>query len=179
MNLSTIHSKADFIGSLNPKAWDALHPHVPFVLSNAFIELMVADVVKHAASAITDRALSKQVLGLSKKMANQAMSVMGASWEPGDEICPPWPWPWPGPWPFTKADPEPEPWKGVLSANQVEIAHVLIRLSGLTMSKEHNAELISVANSIVKGVAGRLAEDFERCGTVPRKPFPGPRKGPR
>ena len=51
MNLSTIHSKADFIGMLNPKAWDAVHPHTPFVFSNAFVELSVADVIKDVEPA--------------------------------------------------------------------------------------------------------------------------------
>jgi len=171
-NLSLIHSKADFIGSLNPKAWDAVKPHVPFVFSNAFVELLVADVVKHVGAAVTDQKLASQVLTLSKRMATQATGAVAASWEPGDDICPPWPKPWPFPFPPPPPPPDPIPWEPIASAEQVELAHVLVRLSGLTTSKEFNGELKSVATQLVKGVAGRLADDFEKCGTVPRPPFP-------
>ena len=186
MNMSTIRSKADFIGTLNPKAWDAVHPHTPFVFSNAFVELLVADVVKNIAPALADEKLRKMSLDLSKRMAEQASKLITASWEPGDEICPPWPWPWPGPWPWGplpdpwrqdpwKEGPVPQPWKRIRSAEQVEIAHVLARLSGFTVSKEFNANLKSLATEIARGAAGRLAADFEDCGTVPRKPFPKPK----
>jgi hypothetical protein len=182
MNLSTIRSKADFIGMLNPKAWDAVHPHTPFVFSNAFVELLVADVVKDVATAVADRALGKKSLELSQRMAAQASSSIAATWEPGDEICPPWPWPWPGPWPWgptpdpwREGEPSPNPWKPIQSAEQIELAHVLTHLSGLTTSKEFNTDLKSMATALVKGVTGRLADDFEQCGTVPRKPFPKPK----
>ncbi len=176
IKVSRVRSKADFIGLLNPRAWDALMPHTPFVFSDAFVELMVADVVKEVATTVADRALGKKVLQLSQRMAAQATSSIAASWEPGDEICPPWPWPWPGPWPWQPSpqpwDPSPQPWKPILSAAQIELAHVLTHLSGLTTSKEFNAELKSLATALVRGVAGKLADDFEQCGTVPRKPFP-------
>jgi hypothetical protein len=173
MNLQLIRSKADFIGTLNPKAWDAVHPHIQFRFSNAHVELMVADVVKHVGATLADKALSKKTAELSKQMAGQASSAMSASWEPGDDICPPWPWPWPGPWPWSVVTgPTPEPWKAVTSAEQIELAHVLVHLSGLTTSADFNTALKSLATSIAKGAASQLADDFERCGTVPRKPFP-------
>lgn len=175
--LSTIRSKADFIGMLNPKAWDAVHPHSPFVFSDAFVELMVADVLKEVSTAIADRALGKKALQLSQQRAAQATSSMASIWEPGDEICPPWPWPWPGPrssWELSTG-PTPYPWKPIASAEQIELAHLLTRLSGLTTSKEFNADLKSLATELVRGVAGKLADDFEQCGTVPRKPIPKPK----
>jgi hypothetical protein len=55
------------------------------------------------------------------------------------------------------------------------LAHLLTHLSGLTISKEFNADLKSLATELVRGVAGKLADDFEQCGTVPRKPFPKPK----
>jgi hypothetical protein len=178
-NLSTIRSKADFIGMLNPKAWDAVHPHTPFVFSDAFVELMVADVLKDVATAIGDRTLGKKALQHSQRMAAQATSSMAASWEPGDEICPPWPWPGPGPRPWEMSQlqqgPTPNPWKPISSAEQIELAHLLTHLSGLTISKEFNADLKSLATELVRGMAGKLADDFEQCGTVPRKPFPKPK----
>ena len=95
MNLSTIHSKADFIGTLNSKAWDAVHPNIPLVFSNGFVELLIADVVKSIAPALADEKLTKMSFDLSKRMAAQATKMTAESWEPGDELCPPWPWPWP------------------------------------------------------------------------------------
>jgi hypothetical protein len=174
-NLSLIHSKADFIGFLNPQAWDAIKPHTPFVFSNAFVELMVADTVKRVGAAVADRKLGSKIVALSKRMATEATGSVAASWEPGDEICPPWPWPrpwpWPGPLPWG-GDPDPVPWKPIASAEQIELAHVLVQLSGLTTSKEFNGELKSMASELVHGVSGRLADEFEKCGTVPRTPFP-------
>jgi hypothetical protein len=180
MNLSRIRSKADFIGMLNPNAWDAVHPHTPFVFSNAFVELLVADVVKHVAPALADQTLGKRSLELSKRMAAEAAKSMLESWEPGDDICPPWPWPYPwpqwGPLPDPwREGPRPEPWKPIRSAEQIELAHVLARLSGFTISKEFNANLKSLATEVARGVASKVAADFEDCGTVPRKPFPKPK----
>lgn len=169
-NLSLIHSKADFIGSLNPKAWDAVKPHVPFVFSNAFVELLVADTVKRVGAAVADRKLGSKVVALSKRMATAATGAVAASWEPGDDICPPWPKPWP--WPDPPPPPDPIPWEPIASADQIDLAHVLVRLSGLTTSNEFNGELKSMATELVKGLAGRLADDFEKCDTVPRQPFP-------
>lgn len=177
-NLSSIRSKADFIGSLNPKAWDAVKPHIPFGFSNAHVELMVASVVKSVAVAIADKAIAAEVMQLSKSMANQSSAALAAAWEPGDDICPPWPWPfpWPGPWPWIDvAGPEPAPWTPIAAAEQVELAHILTRLSGLTTSKDVNKALKGAAVKLAGFASKTMLDEFDRCGTVPRKPFPRPR----
>lgn len=172
-NLSHIRSKAQLIGTLNPKAWDAVKPHVPFVFSNAFVELMVADAVKSVAGAIANKAMAKEVLETSRTMAQTASAAMSAAWEPGDEICPPWPWPWPRPWPWVeKADPEPVPWKEIAAAEQLELAYILTQLSGLTTSKEFNKTLKGLGTKLAGVAVGTMLDEFEKCGTVPRKPFP-------
>jgi hypothetical protein len=177
MNLALIRSKADFIGSLNPKASDAVHPHIPFAFSNAHVELMVADVVKHVAARLSDHGLSKKGLELSKKMATDATASLVNAWEPGDELCPPWRGPWPVPHrEFETPGPQPEPWQPVDSATQIELAQVLNHLSGLTSSVESNAALKGLATGVARGAASKLADDFERCGTKPREPFPRPRR---
>lgn len=173
-NLSHVRSKIEFLATLNPKIWDVI-PKAPFAFSNAHMELMVADAVKSVGAAITNKALSKEILEFSKVMAKQAGASVVASWEPGDEICPPWPWPWPGPrpWPwFRGVDPEPHPWKPVLAAEQIELAHDLTMLAGLTTSKEYNGALKGLASKLAGVAANTMLEEFERCGTVPRKPFP-------
>jgi hypothetical protein len=171
VNLQHIHSKADFIGALLPQAQDAVHPHTFF--PNALVELYVADVVKHVGASLSDKTLSKHVLELSKKMAGVAASAAAAAWEPGDEICPPYPFPFPH---LDIGGPQPEPWVEVNAAVQIELAHVLIRLAGQTSNAELNRELKGVATQIAHGSAGALADDFEKCGTKPRQPLPGPRR---
>ena len=188
MNVSTIHSKAVFIATLNPKAWEVVGggPGGRFTFSDAHVELLVADVVKSVGGALSDRRLGKKALELSRKMATQATQSLLSSWEPGDELCPPWRWPWPGPWPLKDLlnDPEPDPWKqlgpvpdpwmAIGSAEQIGLAYVLTQLSGLTASREFNQALKALATEVATDAAKTIADDFERCGTVPRKPFPKP-----
>jgi hypothetical protein len=167
-SLAHIRSKADFIAALIKESEDALHPHV---FSNAHVELFVSDVVKHTGAAVADKALSAQVLDLSHKMAAQASASLLSAFDPGDELCPPWRWP--GPRPLSEiAGPYPDPWQPISSAGQVELAYILTNLAGLTSSKEFNNTLKSLATSIARGAASQLADDFEKCGTKPRKPFP-------
>lgn len=171
-NLALIRSKADFIASLNPKAEDAVHPHTPFVFSNAHVELLVADVVKHVGAALADKALSRNVLDLSQKMAKQASASLLSALDADDELCPPWRI---GPVPrplFDVSGPSPEPWQRISSAEQIELAYTLTHLSGLTTSAEFNTSLKGLATSIARSAAAQLADDFERCGTKPRIPFP-------
>lgn len=175
MTLTGIHSKAEFLAHLNPKAWELVEPHGPFPFSNAHIDLMVADVVKNASTLVTDKKIGRELRTLSKEMAQVAASALVGSWEPGDDLCPPWrwPWPWPGPGPGpVLADPEPFPWKNIAAATQIELAHVLTQLSALTTSKEHNVALKSAATQIARGAVRTLTEEFEKCGSVPRRPFP-------
>ena len=174
VNLQRIRSKADLIGTLNPAAWDAVHPHIQFTFSNAHVELFVADVVKQVGASLADKALAKSAHDLSKRMGGAAGAALVSAWEPGDELCPPWPWPFPGP--HLGEGPSPEPWTEVNAAVQVELAHVLIQLSGLTSNAEYNKDLKALATSVARGAAGALADDFERCGTKPRPPIPGPRR---
>jgi hypothetical protein len=169
-----IKSKIHFLARLNPKIWDVI-PKQPFPFSNAHIDLMVADVVKNAATLVEDKKLAKELAALSKEMARGAGNAVVASWEPGDDICPPWPFPWPGPWWRQVEGPHPDPWKAVTGAEQIELAHALTQLAGLTTSKEFNTQLKAVATGMARGVASSLADEFERCGTVPRRPFPRPR----
>jgi hypothetical protein len=62
------------------------------------------------------------------------------------------------------------------SATQIELAQVLNHLSGLTANPESNAALKVLATGIARGAASQLADDFERCGTKPRVPFPRPHR---
>lgn len=174
MNLSHIHSKADLLIALNPRSADAVIPHWP-VLSNATMDLFVADVVKDISAKLADKALGAHAMSLSKTMAKQAAASMLSSWEPGDDICPPWRWPHPRPWPWLQiidAEPSPEPWAPVGAGDQIELANLLTHLAGMTTSAEFNQQLKGLATNVARSVASTLVDDFEKCGTVPRKPFP-------
>jgi hypothetical protein len=174
-SLAHVRSKADLIGTLNPKAWDAVNPHGPFPFRDGFVELLVADAVKATSTLVAAPAVAKKVLALSQQMAQKGTGSLVAGWEPGDDICPPWPWP-----PILRGPippPPPEPWKSLASATQVEVAHMLSQLSALTSSKEFNHSLQTLAVEVARGGVENLMEDFERCGTVPRKPIPLPGPG--
>jgi len=168
LNLNLIRSKADFIAALIPQAEDAVHPHI---FTNAHVELLVADVTKHVAVALADKALSRKGLDLSKDMATRATVAMVSAWDPDDDICPPWPFPIPHWW-NTVEGPQPDPWQTVVSAQQIELAQLLNHLSALTAIRESNVALKSLATAVAQSAAGELADDFEQCGTLPRKPFP-------
>ncbi len=170
-------SKAQLIGQLNPKAWDALIPKHQFVFSNAHVDLLTADLVRQISVDIPDQAMSRKVFGLSQEMARSASSALVGSWEPGDEICPPWPFPGPFPHDWFRqientVKPQPDPWNVIVSAEMIQLAYVLTQAAGLTSDATFSRSLISVATEIVTGATRKLVDDFEKCGTKPRLKFP-------
>ncbi|MFD2932612.1 hypothetical protein [Spirosoma flavum] len=187
VNLKLIRSKAEFIATLNAKAWEVVGggpggpggPAKAHVFSDAHVELLVADVVRSVSATISDKRIAKQTLALSQKMAELATRSLMADWEPGDELCPPWRWPFPWPkddlWhPLGGGGDDGEPKPIINSVIQIELASVLTQLSAQTMQAEFNKALVETASSISRGVASQLSDDIERCGTVPRQPFPKP-----
>jgi hypothetical protein len=179
-------NKAQFIGWLRPEAEDAINPHGPLAINDHLVELFVADAVKSVAAGIADKNLKKRGVALSSKIAAKATQGMLASWDDGGDICPPWPWPrkWPFPWPpknwMSDMTPIPDPWTSLNlnSVEQTELVATLVALSSLTMEKEFNTEMKGLATSMAQGISSQLADEVEKCGTVPRKPWgsgPGPR----
>jgi len=171
-NLAAIRSKLEFIASLTREAGDSIHSHYSFLYSNPHIELLVADVVKHVGTAVVDKLASHAALELSKVMAAQAGATPVDAWDPDAEICLPWRvFPWPRP--FSEiAIAHRDPWESISSAEQIELAHILTNLAGLTESEEFCASLKALAALIARLAAAEVARDFERCGTKPRVPFP-------
>ena len=45
------------------------------------------------------------------------------------------------------------------------------------MEKDFNVEIKGLATGVAQGISSQLADEVEKCGTVPRKPWGGP--GPR
>lgn len=129
-------------------------------------ELLLASTVAQLSFFIANKKLAEKVFLLSKQMAESSAKGVIATWDEGDELCPPLPHPhW---WVKEINMPDPSPWKEIASAEQIELAYLLTKFSGLTMSKEFNVALKSIATEIVRGVANSVAEDFEMCGTLPR-----------
>ena len=155
------------------------------LFSNAYIDLLEADLVRQISKEIPDKDLNKKVFDLSAEMARSASSALASSWEPGDEICPPWPWPFPFPHHFddlftqpeARFGPQPEPWKSVPSAQMVQQAYLLTQTAALTSDATFSKSLISLATAMTATAARTLVDDIERCGTKPRPKIGGPRPG--
>jgi len=171
-NLSKVKSKAEFIATLNPAIYDAIHPHGPIFVNDHMVELFVADAVKTVSQNISNKTLQKQGIALSGKIAGKATQGLLTSWEDGDDICPPWPRPFPLGWFSSHLAPI-----KVNDVEQVELVSTLITLSSFTMEKEFNHEIKSLASGIAGGISSKLADEVERCGTVPRPHWGG--KGPK
>ena len=122
-----LQSKIQYLGTLNPGAWDAVHPQTYFVFSEGYVNLLAADLVRQISAVFPDEGLRTQGFGLSRQMARAASTELGCHWEPGDEICPPLRWPPPLPhgldWfrPHGQR-PQPDPWKAVSAAETVQLA---------------------------------------------------------
>lgn len=175
---TALASLAQLIGHLNPAAWDALVPHLPFSYSDAHVDLLAADLVRQVSVELTDKALKQQVFSLSQQMARTASAGLVATWdEPGDELCPRWPYPFPFPhaqdWlRLLAAKPQPDPWQPISSAEQVQLAYVLTQAASLTTDAAATKSLLRLATSIAAAASRTLADDFERCGSRPRPKFP-------
>ena len=131
-----------------------------------FSEVELAGAIGKFSTLITDRALSAKTFELSKQMAEVAVEGLVAEWDDGDDICPR---PRPHWWDLeTNLVPHPEPWKSINAAEQVEIAYLFTKFSALTASTQFNKALKSLAAEIAGSVAGKLADEFEKCGTPPR-----------
>lgn len=181
MNIKTValFSKIHLIGSINPEAWDALIPHTPFVFSDAHVNLLAADLVRQISAELPDKGLQARVFELSQQMARSASAGLASSWEPGDELCPPWRWPFPFPHVTDLLEelekgmgPRPEPWHKIPSAGMLQSAYQLTQVAALTSDADFSQELLHVATTVATQASRTLVDDFERCGTLPRPKFP-------
>ncbi len=173
-----LQSKLQYLGTLNPAAWDSIHPHSHFVFSEGYVNLLAADLVRQISAEFPDETLRTRGFGISQQMARAASADLGSNWEPGDEICPPLRWPMPLPhgvdW-FRPSgrEPQPAPWKPVPSAVTVQLAYQLTQVAALTSDAEASQALLGLATGAAVVASRSLEDDFARCGTKPRAKFPG------
>jgi hypothetical protein len=153
--------------------WEKIHPHVPKV-TQEFTEFMAAGAVRDVAKRVSDKKVRTQLLKLSEEMAAYATKGMLAGWEDGD-ICPPWPFPWPGPRPpfwddiFEQFGKDAPVIFRSKATEQILLADMLLGLSEVTTNTDFHKSMVHASIGIARSI-GSLADDFERCGTVPRVP---------
>lgn len=134
-----------------------------------FSEVELAGAIGKFSTLITDKALSAKAFELSKQKAEAAVKGLIAGWDDGDDICPVGVHPHGRGWDFeTNLKSHSQPWKSISSAEQVEIAYLFTKFSALTTSIPFNGALKSLATEIAGSVSGKLADEFEKCGTPPR-----------
>ena len=172
-------SKIQLVGAINPAAWDALIPHSHFVFTDAHVNLLAADLVRQISTQLTDRGLRDRAFSVSQQMARSAATGLAASWEPGDELCPPWRWPFPHPHHLDllalleeNLGPQPQPWKTLAAAEQVQLAYQLTQVAALTSEASFSQELLHLATNVATAASRTMLDEFERCGTKPRPKFP-------
>ena len=129
-------------------------------------EIALAGTIAKFSTLITDKQLAARARELSRQMVETAGQNGAAILDEGD-ICPPY-YHVPHPHFGDGLEPVPNPWKEIPAAEQVEIAYLFTKFSALTTSQRFNGALKALATSIAAGAAGKLADEFEKCGTPPR-----------
>ena len=140
------------IGKLNPKAWDAIHPHGPRV-SLASREYMIAMTIKGLASELNNRVVARKLSGVQKALVKFAGENIVAGYD-DDDWCPtgrvPIPIPRPGPFGFSfeevMLNPQPLPPK----ESQREIGGYLLMLAGATSLKDVAQELETIGTGLIR-----------------------------
>ena len=107
-----------FIGSINPRAWDAIIPHGPQIrVTSRFdrVALNPQPLPPREAFLVGAAEMAHEVVRAATALgANEERSI-GLVSELIDDWCGTpwprkWPWPWPGPRPGGREGPQPDPW---------------------------------------------------------------------
>ena len=128
-----------------------------------------------------DRDLAAKVHNIGKELVAGASHGFTASWEAGDDICPPWPWPVGGPRPrsddlrVSLTNPEPGAWleHTTPAMNDIVLAHGLRQLASLTSSEKASHAIRQVGETIVKAASSKLFDEY--CGTPVKPDVPVPK----
>src|SRR5947209_16706282 len=112
MKTSLILQKVSFLhGVLDPN-WVDGNPGQPGpVFRTAISDYIVAELLRDIGVNLHNRELATRLHGIGKELVSGASHGLAASWEDGDDICPPWPVG--GPRPRGNdlvTGPQPEPW---------------------------------------------------------------------
>jgi hypothetical protein len=181
MNTNLILQKVSFLHGIIDPNWVDGNPGQPGpIFRTAIADYVVAELLRDISVNLHDRELATKVHNIGKELVSGSSHGLAASWEDGDDICPPWPWHLGGPRPRSDElvlGPQPEPWlQHVTPAmNDIVLAHALRQLASLTSSEKASNGIRQVGETIVKAASSKLFGEY--CGTPvkPHVPVPKPK----
>src|SRR5262245_20231924 len=140
MKTDLILEKVSFLHGLIDPNWVDGNPGQPGpIFRTAISDYVVAGLLRDISGNLQDRDLATKVHNIGKELVAGSSHGLAASWEDGDDICPPWPWPRGGPRPRGDdlvTGPQPDPWleHTTPAMNDIVLAHALRQLASLTTS---------------------------------------------
>src|SRR5437016_6403712 len=154
MGLNLILQKVSFLhGLINPD-WVDGNPGQPGpIFKTAIADYVVAGLLRDISRLLTDREAASNVRAIGRELAAGASSGLVASWEDGDDLCPPYPFPFPHPWQFV-VTPQQETLKvehfGPAMTNIV-LAYAMRQLASFTSNEKASAAIQQAGQSLVRG----------------------------
>jgi len=173
MNINLILQKVAFLqGVLDPNRVDGGPGQPGPIFRSAVADYVVAELLRDISVNLQDRELATKVHNIGKELVIGSSHGLVASWEDGDDLCPPWPRPR-----FDELvlGPRPEPWLEHIAPamSDVVLAHALRQLASLTSSEKASAGIRQVGETIVKAASSKLFDEY--CGTPVKPHLPAPR----
>ena len=187
METSLILQKVAFLqGVLDPNKVDGGPGQPGPVYRTAIADYIVAELLRDISGSLKDRAHAASLHEIGKELVSVSSRGLSASWDEGDDICPPWrfhfPIPVPGPDPRNlgpvpdpwNLEPQPSPWlQHVTPAmNDIVLAHAVQQLASLTSNVNASAAMEKAGEAIVKGASSRLFDEYCATPVKPRPPAP-------
>jgi hypothetical protein len=176
MNLNLILQKVAFLhATINPD-WVDGNPGQPGpIFRTAIADYVVAGLLRDISRLLPAKEAAGSVRAIGRDLAASASGGLVASWEEGDDLCPPYPFPFPHQWQFV-VTPQQEALRvehfGPAMTNIV-LAYALRQLASLTSSERASVAIQQVGQDLVKGASSQLFDEY--CGT-PVKPHVQPRQ---
>ena len=177
MNIPLLLEKVSFLKGLLDPNWVDGGPGQPGpIFRIAMADYAVAELVRGISQNVSNQEIGGRLLAVGKELAAQASVGMTASFDEGDDICPPYYWN--GPIPHHLGNilgPNPIPWFERLgpAMNDVLAANALRQLASLTTSAKASGAIKELGESLIKGASSRLYDDY--CGTPVKPRIPSPR----
>lgn len=178
MKTNYILAKVSFLkGLLDPNTVDGNPGQPGPIYSVAMADLTVAELLQHIAQNLKEQDIARKVRQIASELATTASQHVASAMD-DDDICPPYfhhiPRPHgvgPTPDPWLELETDPHPWLGKLTPamNDLVLGVALRELASLTTSEKASAAIRQAGETLVKGLASSIFDDY--CGT-PVKPRP-------
>lgn len=175
MKTDLILQKVSFLrGVFDPNTVDGGPGQPGPIFRTGIADYVVAELVRDISVNLQDRDLGTKLHNIGKELVSVSSQALTASWEDGDDICPPWRRHLGGPGPRSEdlglsLEPQPSPWLQHLTPamNDILLAQALRQLASLTSSEKASSGIRQVGETIVKAASSKLFDEY--CGT-PVKP---------